>query len=173
MSSRHYSSLSTKFRALELLGGGKHSIREIANELQIPKSTLHDNLPIYSSDLLRFIDSKQKHDYYLARNILIQSFDGKTSSRSCAITLSKMMNINISQQQVLHILDLAAETAHTLNNENISLSSISCAAFDEIFQRKRPILGFVDPFSALIYIVDVNDRTGETWGWPNPDHESP
>jgi len=163
MPARHYSSLSTKLRALALVEEGQHSIREIADDLHIPKSTLHDNLPIYRSDLSRFMDSKQKFDDRLVRNILIQSFDGKTSSSSCAITLSKMMNINISHQTVLHVLDLAAETAHTLNNENISLSSVSCAAFDEIFQRQRPILGFVDPMSALIYIQDMGDRSGETW----------
>jgi hypothetical protein len=163
MSARHYSSISTKLRALTLVEEGQRSIREIANALQIPKSTLHDNLPIYRSDLARFMDSKQKFDYHLVRNILIQCFDGKTSSRSCAVTLSRIMDTPISQQTVLHVLELASETAHVLNNENISLSAISCAAFDEIFQRQKPILGFVDPQSAVIYIKDLGDRSGETW----------
>lgn len=163
MSARHYSSLSTKLRALAMVEEGQRSIREIANALQIPKSTLHDNLPVYRSDLARLMDSEQKYDYHLVRNILIQSFDGRTSSRSCAVTLSRIMDTHISQQTVLHVLELASETAHVLNNENISLSEVSCAAFDEIFQRQRPIVGFVDPFSALIYIKDVEDRSGGTW----------
>ena len=164
MRARHYSSLSTKLRALALVEEGERSIREIANDLQIPKSTLHDNLPIYRSDVTRLMDSKEKHDYHLVRNILIQSFDGKTSSRACSITLSKMMDTDLSHQMVLRILDLASQTAYTLNNENLSLSSVSCAAFDEIFQRQKPILGFVDPMSALVYIQDMDDRSGETWG---------
>jgi predicted DNA-binding protein YlxM (UPF0122 family) len=163
MSARHYSSLSTKLRAIALVEEEQHSIREIANALQIPKSTLHDNLPIYRSDLARFMDSKQKYDYHLVRNVLIQTFDGKTSSRSCATTLSKIMDTDISHQTVLHILDLASETAHTLNNENLSLATISCAAFDEIFQRQEPILGFVDPRSALVYLQAAGDRSGDTW----------
>ena len=142
---------------------GKRSILDISSDLQIPKSTLHDNLPKYRLDVARFIDSQQKYDYHLVRNILIQSFDGKTSSRSCAITLSKMMNFGISHEVVLHALDLAGETARTLNNASLSLAAVSCAAFDEIFQRQRPILGFVDPNSALIYIQDAMDRSGETW----------
>jgi|GEM_PF-6340622 len=164
MRARHYSSLSTKLRALALVEEGERSIREIANDLQIPKSTSHDNLPIYRSDVTRLMDSKEKHDYHLVRNILIQSFDGKTSSRACSITLSKMMDTDLSHQMVLRILDLASQTAYTLNNENLSLSSVSCAAFDEIFQRQKPILGFVDPMSALVYIQDMDDRSGETWG---------
>ena len=130
---RHYSSLFTKLRALALAEDGQRSIREIATDLRIPKSTLHDNLPIYRSDVARLMDSKDRHDYHLVRNVLIQSFDGKTSSRSCAITLSKMMGTALSHQMVLRILYLASETAHTLNHENLSLSAISCAAFDEIF----------------------------------------
>ncbi|MDQ3235381.1 MAG: hypothetical protein M3Q07_26520, partial [Pseudobdellovibrionaceae bacterium] len=65
MSVRHYSSLSTKLRALALVEEGQHSLREISAQLRIPKSTLHDNLPIYRSDLSRFMDSQQKYDYHL------------------------------------------------------------------------------------------------------------
>ena len=126
---RHYSSLLTKLRALTLAEEGQRTIREIADELQIPKSTLHDNLPIYRLDVTQFIDSQQKYDYHLVRNILIQSFDAKTSSRSCAITLSKMMNIEVSHEVVLHTLDLAGETARTLNKASLSLVAVSCAAF--------------------------------------------
>ena len=123
MSARHYSSLSTKLRALSMVEQGQCSIREISNDLKIPKSTLHDNLPVYRLDIARFMDSQQKYDYQLVRNILIQSFDGKTSSRSCAITLSKMMGTGLSHQMVLHILDLAGATAHTLNHKNLSLAT--------------------------------------------------
>lgn len=160
---RHYSSLSTKLRALALVEEGQYSIREISAQLQIPKSTLHDNLPIYRLDLARFVDSQKMFDYLLVKNILIQTFDGKTSSRSCATTLSKIMTADISHQKVLRILDLASETADTLNNSNLSLAAVSCAAFDEIFQRQEPILGFVDPSSAVIYIKDAGDRSGDTW----------
>jgi hypothetical protein len=59
-----------------------------------------------------------------------------------------MMNTELSQQAVLHVLGLASETAHTLNNSSLSLAAVSSAAFDEIFQRQQWILGFVDPLSA-------------------------
>ncbi|MDQ3230716.1 MAG: transposase, partial [Pseudobdellovibrionaceae bacterium] len=90
-------------------------------------------------------------------------FDGRTSSRSCATTLSKVMRADISHQKVLHVLDLASEAAATLNYSNLALTPVSCAAFDEIFQRQEPILGFVAPLSAVIYIQAANDRSGETW----------
>ena len=99
MSARHYSSLSTKLRALSMVEQGQRSIREISNDLKIPKSTLHDNLPIYRLDIARFMDSQQKCDYQLVRNILIQSFDGKTSSRSCAITLSNYNRAHDSKER--------------------------------------------------------------------------
>ncbi len=163
MPARHYSSLSTKLRALAMVEEGQHSLREISAQLRIPKSTLHDNLPIYRSDLARFMDSQQKYDHHLVRNILIQSFDGRTSSRSCATTLSKVMRADISHQKVLHVLDLASEAAATLNKSNLALAQVSCAAFDEIFQRQEPILGFVAPLSAVIYIQAADDRSGDTW----------
>lgn len=163
MSMRHSSSLPTKLRALALVDLGSRSIREISADLQIPKSTLHDNLPIYRADVAAFIDWQNNSEYRLVRNVLIQSFDGKTSSRACAVTLSKMMNINISHQQVLRILDLSGQTAQMLNHENISLAQVSSAAFDEIFQRQQPILGFSDPVSALIYIKASDDRSSGTW----------
>jgi hypothetical protein len=162
MSVRHFTNLSTKLRALSLVEE-QHSIREISARLRIPKSTLHDNLPIYRSDLARFVDSQEKLDYLVVKNILIQTFDGKTSSRSCATALSRIMMTDISHQKVLHVLDLASEVAATLSNSNLSLASVSCAAFDEIFQRQKPILGFVDPMSTVIYIQAADDRSGDTW----------
>lgn len=162
MSVRHYTSLSTKLRALSLVEE-QHSIREISARLRIPKSTLHDNLPIYRSDLARFVDSQDKLDFLVVKNVLIQTFDGKTSSRSCATSLSKIMMTDISHQKVLRILDLASEVAATLSNSNLSLTSVNCAAFDEIFQRQEPILGFVDPLSVMAYIKTAGDRSGDTW----------
>ena len=114
MSARHSSSLSSKLRALSMVEQGQHSIREIANDLQIPKSTLHDNLPIYRLDLARFMDSQHKYEYHLVRNVLIQSFDGKASSRACAVTLSKMMGTDLSHQSkssVCTIDDLNSDLA--------------------------------------------------------------
>ena len=163
MSVRHSSSLPSKLRALALVDHGSRSIREIAADLQIPKSTLHDNLPIYRRDVARFMEWQDESDRHLVRNILIQMFDGKTSSRACAITLSKLMNMVISHQQVLRVLDLSAGAALEINTSKLSLKTVSCAAFDEIFQRQQPILGFADPFSALIYISDTDDRSGNTW----------
>jgi len=160
---RHSSSLPTKLRALALVDQGSHSLRDASSELKIPKSTLHDNLPAYRLDVARYLEWNGQADYTLVKNILIQSFDGKTSSRACATTLSKIMNFDISHQKVLKVLDLAGVTAEKINNSTLCLSGISVAAFDEVFQRQRPILGFVDPISAAIVIKDSDDRSGTAW----------
>jgi len=160
---RHNSSLPTKLRALALVDQGSQSLRDASSALKIPKSTLHDNLPAYRLDVARYLEWNDQADYTLVKNILIQSFDGKTSSRACATTLSKIMNFDISHQKVLKVLDLAGDTAEKLNNTTLCLAGISCAAFDEIFQRQRPILGFVDPISGAIVIKDSDDRSGAAW----------
>jgi hypothetical protein len=43
------------------------------------------------------------------------------------------------------------------------LSYVKGAAFDEIFQKKLPILGFVDPVSSFVYLKHYPDRSKECW----------
>lgn len=43
------------------------------------------------------------------------------------------------------------------------LSQVKCGAFDEIFQKQTPILGFVDPVSDFIFFQEAIDRSAESW----------
>jgi len=163
MPMRHKCDYSTKMRALSLVDESKSSIRKVSNILKIPKSTLHDNLPNYRANLASFIDLQDRPEYYLVRNILIQVFEAKSSARASAMSLSKIMNVNLSHQKVLLVLDLAAETVNTYGLGNPSFEAVCSAAFDEIFQCHQPILGFVDPLSAVISIKMADDRSSDTW----------
>jgi len=75
------------------------------------------------------------------------------------------------------VLQQAAKLASEKSNERLKLkimtggddveaaplSLVKCAAFDEIFQKQRPVLGFVDPVSSFVYLDAPADRSERSW----------
>ena len=172
-------SFQEKMHALTSIDVMGRSLRQTSMVMGIPKSTLHDNLPAYRETLASAaeFDSQQYSKRSLTRDILLLSLEGKTSSRDCARIISLQKGIPISHQTVLTTLSQCASIARAKNQENIPLraisnwqcplaaplSSIKSGAFDEIFHKKNPILGFVDPLSSYVFFDKANDRSEDSW----------
>lgn len=173
MPTKHSIPFESKLHAVGLIEGAKYSFRQVSSVMGVAKSTLHDNLSSYRKDIIAFEQYHQRTQRALAKDILLLSFEAKTSSRGCAAVLSRQKNITLNHQKVLSVLTEIASTATKKNKEifppglrNIEenpLSKVKCAAFDEIFQKKLPILGFVDPVSAFVYLEAAPDRTEKSW----------
>jgi predicted DNA-binding protein YlxM (UPF0122 family) len=163
MPKHHSISVELKLHAASLIDLEKQSIRMVANTIGVAKSTLHDNLNDYRNEVKRYEHWFDQSDKNLVRNILLMSFDGVCSSRGSATVLSKLTSQKITHQAVLSVLEKASKIAMKKNNEKFPikieqekeelfltpLKNVHCAAFDEIFQKKEPILGFVDPLVLL------------------------
>ncbi len=177
MPTLHSINLQSQLHAINLIDLGRESNRTVAEVVGVPKSTLHDNLGKYRIDVAAF---EQRHNNFqrtLARDILSLTFEGKTSSRDCAKILSRMTGHDISHQKVLMVLKDMAQVARRKNSEKLPLrlvkdgddieveplTYVKSAAFDEIFQKQQPILGFVDPVSSFIHFDAADNRSGESW----------
>ena len=173
----HAINLRSQLHVISLIDLGRESIRSVAGVVGVPKSTLHDNLGKYRIEVAAFEQRHNNFERTLARDILSLTFEGKTSSRDCAKILSRMTGHDISHQKVLAVLKNVAEVARRKNSEKLPLrlvkdgvdievaplTYVKSAAFDEIFQKQNPILGFVDPVSSFIYFEAADNRTGESW----------
>ena len=104
--------------AITLIDVANQSLRKTSAVVGIPKSTLHDNLEKYRSDMALFQSWQDNCEAELVRRILITSLDGKVSSRDCATIMAKLFNTNISHQFVLSVLGQAAEIAKQLNKQS-------------------------------------------------------
>lgn len=176
MPAKHSIPLRKELHALALVDA-KQSLRRASKIIGVPKSTLHDNLENYRSDVERYEKYQNPSQRDLMKEILIVSMEGKTSSRDCANVLSKQRGSNISKDKVLSFLSEAGAVAQKKNVPPIPLHSVTSidrpflaplsviksGAFDEIFQKRLPILGFVDPVSAYIFLQDSPDRSAESW----------
>lgn len=177
MPKKHYMPFKSKLHAIGLVDGAKKSLRNVSMMIGTAKSTLHDNLKGYRKDIASFEKHQQRSERALAEDILLVSFQGKTSSRDCAGILSRQKSQNITHQKVLSMLSEVAVTANKKNSETLPLkalateespllnplSAVGCGVFDEIFQKKLPILGFVDPVSAFVHLEAAPDRSEESW----------
>ena len=88
MSAKHYIPLRKELHALALVDA-KQPLRLVSKIIGVPKSTIHDNLDNYRSNIKAFERQQLRLDRDLVRDILIISMEGKTSSRDCANILSK------------------------------------------------------------------------------------
>ena len=177
MPTKHSIPFREKLHAIGLIDAAKQSIRKVSLVVGVAKSTLHDNLANYRREIAAFELGQQQSQRALAKDILLVSFEGKTSSRDCARILSKQRDKKLSHQNVLSVLSQAGEIARKKNHEMIPLSALKkdqnalfaplsalkCGAFDEIFQKKLPILGFADPVSAYVFLEPASDRKSESW----------
>lgn len=176
MPAKHSIPLQKELHALALVDA-KQPLRKVSKIVGVPKSTLHDNLDNYRSDVERFERQHHRFDKDLAKDILSASMEGKTSSRDCAIILSRQKGYNVSHTKMLSVLSEMGTIAQKKNTKPIPLhsatndatrpfaplSAVKCGAFDEVFLKKFPILGFVDPVSAFIFLQDAPDRNAESW----------
>jgi hypothetical protein len=173
MPTLHSIDLRTQLHVVSLVDFKKESIRSVARTVGLAKSTLHDNLGKYRAELARFEERRAGNERILMRDVLSLMFEGKTSSRDCAKVLSRIRGEDISHQRVLSILDEVALIARAKNAEKLPLrlaseesaplAHVSSAAFDEIFQKQSPVLGFVDPVSSFVYLEAADNRSGESW----------
>jgi hypothetical protein len=155
--------LDEKHNIVNLKDHKGRSYREISREVGIPKSTLHDNTSKFRAEIDAWIAaSSVDHVQTLIRVVLILSLNGQCSSRNVGSVILQMWRVTISHQTVLEILNLASIAAKKLNN-NLDLSKIKSAIFDEIFQKNIPLLVFADPFSGVIYAQNLLDRSGDSW----------
>ncbi len=139
------------------------SYRGIQKKLNIPKSTIHYNIgeiKKFVRNLENYCGQHQKES--LVKAVLSLSMVGKCSTRSTSRVISMIWNIEISHQTVKTILDECATIASKENKE-LSLKSVLCPLFDEIFHRKTPILGFADAISGGILLTKANHRKKEDW----------
>lgn len=164
------SAFERNLHAVTLIDVANQSLRKTSALVGIPKSTLHDNLEKYRSDMALFQSWQDNCEADLVRRILITSLDGKVSSRDCATLMAKLFNTNISHQFVLSVLGQAAEIAKQLNNQSPKqeetdrpLAMIRAVGVDEIFQKRIPILGLIDLTSGYLRMEDYKDRSEESW----------
>lgn len=163
MPKRNNTTIQEKAHALKLIDDRDHSLREASGVVGIPKSTLHDNLSKFRAEVSHFeVNPPPDASEKLVRAALILTFDGKTSARDCALTISKLWRVEVSHQTVLNILDQSSMIATEINRQ-FDLSAVTCAAFDEIFQKNQPILGFVDPVTGTVQLKGESSRSGEAW----------
>jgi hypothetical protein len=177
MPKHHSAPFPTELHAISLIDSQGQSIRTAARTVGVPKSTLHDNLGKYRVDLAAFEAWRESSERRLVRDILSQTFEGKASSRDCAAVISRTTGREVSHQKVLLVLQQAAKIASEKNNARLKLklltggddveaaplSLVKCAAFDEIFQKQCPVLGFVDPVSSFVYLDAPSDRSEKSW----------
>ena len=175
MPTLHSIDLRTQLHVVSLVDFKNESIRSVARTVGLAKSTLHDNLGKYRAEVARFEEHRARDERGLMRDVLSLMFEGKTSSRDCAKVLSRLRGEDISHQRVLSILDEVAVVARAKNAEKLPLrlaseevesaplAHVSSAAFDEIFQKQSPVLGFVDPVSSFVYLEAADNRSGESW----------
>ena len=88
MPARHSIPLRKELHALALVDA-KQPLRRVSKVIGVPKSTIHDNLENYRSDVERYEKYQNPSQRDLMKEILIVSMEGKTSSRDCANVLSK------------------------------------------------------------------------------------
>jgi len=169
--------LSKKLHAVSLVDSGLVSIRSAALAVGIAKSTLHDNLAKFRKAEEDFTKWYSSSDERLVRHTLSIAMEGRASARDTAAVLSRIEGRRIDHHVVLDILGKASQIADNENakripmrivggnedNEKLPLSHVHCAAFDEIFQCKKPILSFIEPVSGYCYLSAAEDRTGDTW----------
>ena len=170
-------SLSNKLKALALLDSGLSTVRDAAKNTCMAKSTLHDNLPKFKKDVEKFeiwCDSSAEREI---RQALSYVFEGKSSARDAATVLSRAEGKRIDHHKVLGYLNIAADIAEEENikkiplkltdsgseTEEFPLKNVRCAAFDEIFQGNKPILGFIEPSSGYCHLTAADDRSEESW----------
>jgi hypothetical protein len=141
------------------------SYREIAKIIQIPKSTLFDNMVSFKSESDKFLNFLNYDDLRFAEDTLNFMFNGKTSARDAAKILSHQRSGHIPHQRVLNVLDKLALHAEEKNKIDLNNNSqkIPCMAFDEVFQKKSPLLGGLDPHSGFGYFQTYADRSKESW----------
>lgn len=170
-------SLSNKLKALALLDSGFSTVRAAAKNTCIAKSTLHDNVPKFKKDIENFESWCNSSAEREIRQTLSCVFEGKSSARDTATVLSRSERKKIDHHKVLDYLNIAAGIAEKENIKKIPLKlidsdnetdefplkNVRCAAFDEIFQGKKPILSFVDPVSGYCYLTAAEDRSEESW----------
>lgn len=170
-------SLSSKLHALSLVDVGKASIRSAALTVGLAKSTLHDNLPKFRKAQKDFEVWLSRSEERMVREALSIAIEGKSSARDTAVVLSRMEGRNVDHHKVLDILEKAGQIAAEQNSMRIPmhvvgdgkevkqppLSYVRCAAFDEIFQGKSPILSFIEPVSGYCYLSATTDRSGDSW----------
>lgn len=139
------------------------SYRGIQKKLNIPKSTIHYNIgeiKEFVRNLENYSSQHQKES--LVKVVLSLSMLGKCSTRSISRVISMIWNIDTSHQTVKVILD-ECESIASKENSKLSLKSVLCPLFDEIFQKKNPILGFADPVSGGILLTKASHRKKEDW----------
>lgn len=177
MPTAHSINIQSQLHAINLIDFARESVRSAARIVGVAKSTLHDNLGKFRAEMTAFEERQRNSERTLARDILALSFEGKTSSRDAAKVLSRLSGQDISHQKVLAVLSQLAAVASSKNNEKLKLKLVKngdeveappltyvrSAAFDEIFQKQHPILGFVDPVSSFIYFEAADDRSGDSW----------
>ncbi len=138
------------------------SFREIEKILNLPKSTIHYNLP----GVIRKIDASKSEiideTQLLVFFVLSGVFEGKMAVRCIESMITTFFKSEVSHQTLLSILVYAAEIAKELNKE-VQLDFVICAIFDEIFQKSDPILSMADPISGLIQLKAGLDRSGDEW----------
>ena len=168
---------SKQLRALSLIDSDLASVRCAAKNIGIPKSTLHDNLPNFRKELKSYTEWCSSSDEREIRNTLSIVFEGKTSARDAAVILSRLEGKHIDHHKVLKNLEIAASLAENENTkkvplrligndtevENFPMTNVNCAAFDEIFQGKSPILSFIEPVSGFCFLNPAKDRSEESW----------
>ena len=123
MPTKHSIPFESKLYAIGLLEGAKHSLRKVSSVMGVAKSTLHDNISSYRKDIVAFERYQEQSERALAKDILLLSFEAKTSSRGCAAVLSRQKNVNLNHQKVLSVLTDIASTATKKTNRPFLLGS--------------------------------------------------
>jgi hypothetical protein len=125
MPTKHSMPFQEKLHAIGLIEGAKHSLRKVSTVIGVAKSTLHDNLDNYRKDIAAFEEFQQGSERDLAKDVLLLSFDAKTSSRDCANVLSKQRSESISHKKVLSLLSELAVTARKKTSRLSPLKSLA------------------------------------------------
>lgn len=165
----HSTSIQTKAHVLNLIDCQKESLRKTANIVNIPKSTLYDNLPKYRAQL-RYLQGQEARDQdNLERSILGIMIAGKCSSRDCVAVIETTLGRKISHQSVMSLMVEASCSAKELNDEVHKnheyklLPKIMALGGDEIFQCGKPILVSMDLASSYLQLSCPGDRSKESW----------
>ena len=162
MPKKHSLPLRKMMLAVTHLDEEQRSIREVSQLVGVPKSTLHDNIADYRLKIDQFELWLRNPTQFVVRSVLILILTGRCSARACAKSISDCFGIEISHKVVLSILNKAAEIATEIN-EQTSLENVNCAAFDEVFQKRNPILGFCDPVSGVVSLKPSEQRDKKHW----------
>jgi transposase len=165
----HSTSVFTKAHVLNLIDCQNESIRRVAAIVQIPKSTLHDNLPKYRAQIAFLQAQEDRHQDIIEKSILSIIIEGKSSCRDCTNVIETTLGVKISHQAVLKFLMEASVAAKELNKESHQhvdgklLSKITALGGDEIFQSNKPILVSMDLASSYLHLACPGDRSKESW----------